>query len=204
VTVLDPMCGRGTTLTTAWLLGHDAAGVEVDLKAVTAMEAFLKTYLRRKRIKHQAELNPVRRQGKVLGKRLDITADLPGGTRQLTVFSGDTRQAAALFGKKRFAAIVVDAPYGVVHGAHNDVHDPGRRDRSAASLLRQAIPVWASQLSTGGALGLSWNSLTWPRAELWECLAAAGLEPCQGGPWDQLAHRVDSSIQRDVVVARRP
>jgi hypothetical protein len=255
LTVLDPMCGRGTTLTPAWLLGHDAAGVEIETAAVEAMAAFLKTYLRRKRYKHQATVAPVRREGKVLGKRLDVTASLPAprpredgvlrsqeslgvmdslpasdargdsdprsqegldfttawptpspavgsvAQRSLTVFTGDTRQSAALFGKKRFPAIVVDAPYGVVHGSRSDVRDDRRRDRSAAALLRQAIPVWASQLAVGGALGLSWNSLGWPREEVLDCLAAAGLEPRDGGPWSDLAHRVDSSIRRDVVVA---
>jgi len=191
ITVLDPLCGRGTTLTTAWLLGHDAAGVEADVQQVEALAAFLKTYLRRKRLKHKAEVNPVRREGRSLGRRLDVEARLPG----------DTRQSAALFGKKRFAAIVADAPYGVVHGSHEDAGDPRRRDRSAATLLRQAIPVWAGQLAPGGALGLSWNRLGLPRTELVAILAGAGLTPRDGGPWSELAHRVDSSIERDVVVA---
>jgi hypothetical protein len=201
VTVLDPLCGRGTTLTTAWLLGHDAAGVEADVKQVEAMAAFLKTYLRRKRVKHHAEVNPVRREGKALGRKLEAEAELPDGRRRLTVFTGDTRQSAALFGKRRFAAIVTDAPYGVVHGAQTDVKNPRSRDRSAAALLREAIPVWASQLAPGGALGLSWNALGLPRADLLHLLAAAGLTPRDEGPWQDFAHRVDSSIHRDIAVA---
>ncbi|NLT30185.1 MAG: site-specific DNA-methyltransferase, partial [Propionibacterium sp.] len=77
-TVLDPMAGRGTTLTTAWLLGHHGAGVEADPKAVEAMGAFLRTWLRRKRLKHRAESNPVRREGKSLGRRFDATLHQPG------------------------------------------------------------------------------------------------------------------------------
>jgi hypothetical protein len=34
ITILDPLCGRGTTLSTAMMLGCTAAGVEVELKAV--------------------------------------------------------------------------------------------------------------------------------------------------------------------------
>ncbi|MDR1449787.1 MAG: site-specific DNA-methyltransferase [Propionibacteriaceae bacterium] len=202
-TVLDPLCGRGTTLLSAWLRGLDAAGVEADVKAVEALAAYLKTYLRRKRLKHSAAVSPVRREGRSLGKRLDVEAALPGGTRQLTVFTGDTRRSAALFGKKRFAAIVTDAPYGIVHGAR-DGRNAASRDRSAAQLLREAIPVWASQLAPGGALGLSWNTLTLPRAGLAEILAYAGLELRDDGPWRDLAHRVDSSVVRDVAVAVRP
>src|SRR5215218_882943 len=32
ISILDPMCGRGTTLSTAMMLGCNAAGIEVDAK----------------------------------------------------------------------------------------------------------------------------------------------------------------------------
>lgn len=206
MTVLDPLCGRGTTLTTAWRAGHHGAGVDADAHALEQSAAFLKTWLRRKRMKHSAEVRPVRRDGKSLGKRLDVEVrPEQGPPLSLTVFSGDTRDSARLFGKRRFDAIVTDAPYGVVHGSHSDVRGvSGRRDRSAAGLLREAIPVWASQLRPGGALGLSWNTLGLPREELAALLSEAGLVPLDGGPWHQFAHRVDSSIQRDLMVATRP
>ncbi|SDD08075.1 TRM11 family SAM-dependent methyltransferase [Auraticoccus monumenti] len=205
-TVLDPLCGRGTTLTTAWLAGHHGAGVEGDEKAVEQGAAFLRTWLRRKRLKHTAEVRPVRRDGKVLGRRLEVEVR-PEGTAplQLTVLTGDTRRSAELYGKRRFDAVVTDAPYGVVHGSQTDVRGvSGRRDRSPAGLLREAIPVWASQLRQGGALGLSWNTFGLAREDLLGLLADAGLEPLDGGPWHRFSHRVDSSIQRDLVVATKP
>ncbi|WP_114560816.1 TRM11 family SAM-dependent methyltransferase [Desertihabitans aurantiacus] len=205
LTVLDPLCGRGTTLTTAWLAGHHAAGVEADVKALEQMAAFLKTWLRRKRLKHTADVSPVRRDGKSLGRRLDVEVrPADGPVLRLTAFSGDTRQSAELYGRRTFDAVVTDAPYGVVHGSRSDVRGvSGRRDRSAAALLREAVPVWAGQLKDGGALGISWNTLQMTREELAEVLTAAGLEPFDGGPWLQLAHRVDASIQRDLMVARK-
>lgn len=245
VTVLDPMCGRGTTLTVAWTQGLNAAGVEVDGKAFEAMGAFWRTWLRRKRLKHSAETSPVRRDGKSLGRRFDARVTLPGresghrpGTpTELTarVFTGDTRDSAALFGKRKFELIVVDAPYGVVHGSHSDVNGlrshgdtkgahggkgsrgerrsapggkgrsapAGDRDRSPAELLRAAVPVWAGQLAAGGALGISWNTFGLAREDLAALLAGAGLEVLDGGPWLRFGHRVDSSIYRDVMVARR-
>ena len=60
---------QGCRTGTALILGHDAAGVDSDLKAVEAYAAYLKTYLRRKRLKHTAEVSPVRREGKALGRR---------------------------------------------------------------------------------------------------------------------------------------
>jgi hypothetical protein len=203
VSVLDPMCGRGTTLSTALVLGHDAAGVESDLKAVEAYSAFLRTYLRRKRLKHSADMTPVRREGKTLGRRLDVTVTPEAGGRpqSLTVFSGDTRQSAALHGRRRFDAVVVDAPYGIVHGSQATA---SKRDRSAAGLLSEAIGVWAGQLKGGGALGISWNTLGLTREGLVGLAEQAGLEPRDAGPYRQFGHRVDSSIHRDLLVAVKP
>ncbi len=202
--ILDPLAGRGTTLSTGLILGHDVAGVDGDLKAVEAYAAYLRTYLRRKRLKHTADLTPVRRDGKSIGRRLDVTVTPDGASRpqSLTVFSGDTRQSAALFGKRKFDAVITDAPYGVVHGSQTDVRGvSGKRDRSAAGLISEALPVWAGQLKTGGALGLSWNSLGVTRERLTELATGVGLRPLESGPYLRFAHRVDSSIHRDIFVA---
>jgi hypothetical protein len=207
VSILDPLCGRGTTLSTAMMLGCNAAGVEAELRAVEAYAAYLRTYWRRKRLKHSLELNQVRREGTIIGKRLEAEVMPVGGNRPiaLTVFSGDTRQSAVLFGKRRFDAVLADAPYGVVHGSQTDVRGvSGKRDRSAAGLIGDALPVWAGQLKTGGALGLSWNAIGLRRERLLELLAGAGLEPLEFGPYRDFEHRVDSSIRRDVVVAVKP
>lgn len=198
--VLDPMAGRGTTLSTALIAGCDAFGVESDDKAFEAMAAFYKTYLRRKRVKHSADITPVRRAGRNIGRRFDVRITV--GKRELlaTVFTGDARTSGALYGKKRFDAIVTDAPYGVVHGATTG----GKRSRTPAQLLAETIPVWAGQLHPGGALGMSWNTLSLPREDLAAMLTDAGLEVRSGGAWDRFAHRVDSSIRRDLVVAVKP
>jgi hypothetical protein len=207
IAILDPLCGRGTTLSTAMMLGCNAAGVEAELKAVEAYAAYLRTYWRRKRLKHSLDLNPVRREGKIIGKRLDAEV-IPAGQERsvgLTAFSGDTRQSAALFGKRKFDAVLADAPYGVVHGSQTDARGVrGKRDRSAAGLISEALPVWAGQLKTGGALGLSWNAIGLRRERLLEHVAATGLEPLDFGPYQDFEHRVDSSIRRDIVVAVKP
>ena len=209
LTILDPMCGRGTTLTTAWLMGHHGAGVESDVRAIEALNAFLRTYLRRARVKHRIELNPVRRDGKALGKKLQVELGRAGQADNndqlsMTIFTGDTRDSKRLWGKKQFDAVVVDAPYGVVHGSESPTASAERkRDRSPAALLTEAVPVWVSQLRRGGALGLSWNTHGLTREALVALLTDSGLRVHEGEPWLRLAHRVDSSITRDVVVATK-
>ena len=71
-------------------------------------------------------------------------------------------------------------------------------------MLLDRFPVWAGQLRTGGALGLSWNTHGLTRERLLVLVREAGLEPQTTGPHTELAHRVDSSIQRDVLVAVKP
>ncbi|MDN5726736.1 MAG: site-specific DNA-methyltransferase [Propionibacteriales bacterium] len=203
--VLDPMCGRGTTLSCAWRLGHNAYGIEADVKAVEAHAGFLKTYLRRKRLKHTAAMSPVRRDGKSLGKRFDASVNLPDHDQlNLGIITGDTRQSAALWGRRTFDLIVTDAPYGVVHGSQTDVRGvSGRRDRSPAGLLGEAVPVWVGQLRAGGVLAVAWNTYGFSREDFVALLTEHGLHVRDDGPWRQLAHRVDSSINRDLVVATK-
>ena len=72
------------------------------------------------------------------------------------------------------------------------------------SVRGSPIPVGAGQLPPGGSLGISWNTLGMPREDLAALLAGTGLEVLTGGAWDRFAHRVDSSIRRDLMVAVKP
>ena len=78
-----------------------------------------------------------------------------------------------------------------------------RRDRSPQALLEEALPVWVSQLKPGGAIGLSWNTHGLAREALVSSLQKLDLRVLDEGPWLDFSHRVDSAIQRDLVVAVR-
>jgi SAM-dependent methyltransferase len=204
--VLDPLCGRGTTLNQALMYGWDAAGLDVDLKDFEAYAAFIQTWLKRKRIKHQAQIVPVRRERRIVARRLTITLaaakdDYKAGvTQKLDVVNADTRQAGEFFGLESFHLVVTDAPYGVRHGSHSTA---GGLARSPLELLVSAVPGWARLLRPGGALGLSWNTFVARRESAAEVLADAGLEVMDYGPYLHLAHRVDQAINRDILVARK-
>ena len=51
--VLDPMCGKGTTLMCALCEGCDAVGVDMDAKALREAESYLDRSLKMHRIKHR-------------------------------------------------------------------------------------------------------------------------------------------------------
>src|SRR6266568_9184700 len=71
--VLDPLCGRGTTLNQAAMYGFDAYGADIDRRAIEAYSVFIQRWLKDKRIKHHAEYGPVRRERQVVAQRLQVS-----------------------------------------------------------------------------------------------------------------------------------
>ncbi|MBF0686513.1 MAG: SAM-dependent methyltransferase [Cellulomonas sp.] len=207
VRVLDPMCGRGTTLNQALMYGWDAYGVDVDRRDVEAYTAFAARWLQDKRLKHRSSSSRVRVAGRNLGRRttfeLAATKDefRAGDVQTLEITQGDTLDTARMYRAGFFDVVVADAPYGIQHGS---VTGPRTPSRSPRDLLADAIPVWTTVLRRGGAMGLSWNTKVLPREDLVAMLRDAGLEPLDGPAFLGLAHRVDQAIERDVVVARKP
>ncbi|WP_199730797.1 TRM11 family SAM-dependent methyltransferase [Amycolatopsis panacis] len=204
--VLDPLCGRGTTLNQAMMYGFDATGLDVDSRDFEAYEQFLKTWLRTKRVKHTADAGQLRRNKVRLGRRLDVEYAFDkddykaGRTRRVVYYNADTLTADELLRPSSMDLVVTDAPYGVQHGSHREAG----LTRSPRDLLAAAVPVWTRVLRPGGAMGISWNTHVLPRKELVTILGRAGLEVREGGPYEQLAHRVDQAIVRDLVVASKP
>lgn len=203
LTVLDPLCGRGTTLNQALMYGYNAVGVEIDGKDVEAYKLFLQTWLKRKRLKHTADLVPVRRQGRRAARRLEVTMAASkddhkaGAVQKVTVLQADTTQLDGLLRGNVADVLVADLPYGVAHGSYDD---QGGITRSPLDLIERAIPHWLPLLRPGGALGLSWNTKVARRELAEDILIANGLEVVRHEP---LEHRVDQGIERDVLVARK-
>ena len=194
--VLDPLCGRGTTLNTAVLCGLDAAGIDQDRKDVDAYLQFFTTWLKDKRAKHTSRRTGVRT---ALSFAADKEAQKDGQGQEVVIAADETTRAVEHLGKASVDAIVTDLPYGVQHGASG----PAGLRRSPADLLTAALPVWRTVLRSGGAIGISWNTKVLPRPDLTNALTDAGFHVVEGDAFLRFAHRVDQSIERDVVVARK-
>jgi hypothetical protein len=194
--VLDPLCGRGTTLNAAVLCGLDTAGIDEDAKDVDAYLHFFTTWLKDKRAKHTSRRTGTRTQ---LSFAADKDAQRAGLGQEVVVAADDTAHVVEHLGKSSVDAIVTDLPYGVRHGSSGA---SGLR-RGPADLLTAALPVWRSVLRPNGAIGLSWNTKVLPRVDLVHALTDAGFTVVEGDAFLRFAHRVDQAIDRDVVVARR-
>ncbi|TMR06790.1 SAM-dependent methyltransferase [Actinomadura soli] len=213
--VLDPMCGRGTTLNQAMMYGLDAAGIDIDGKDFDAYAAFIKTWLKNNRVKHQAEVANIRREKAVLGRRLHVTLGASkeryksGETMEITVVNADSVDAGKFFRPGSFDLIVTDAPYGVQHGSRPKGGQPGRRgkpqlSRNPVELLTAAVPGWVRLLRSGGAIGISWNTFVGRREELADVLTSNGLDVQDSDAYLGFRHRVDQAITRDLITARKP
>jgi hypothetical protein len=201
LSLLDPLCGRGTTLNQALTYGFHATGVEHDKKDYEAYALFIQRWVKDKRLKHIAV------SGHVKGfPKLDLTVGLDkdrfkaGDVLRLSYVNADTHAIADVFQPRSFDLIVTDAPYGVQHGAHSG----DATSRRPHELLTSALPRWRAALRPGAALGIAWNTLVLRRDKLAALLAQNGLQVCDSPAYRGFQHRVDSSIQRDLLVARAP
>ena len=201
LSVLDPLCGRGTTLNQALMYGHHATGVEVDKKDFEAFSLFIQRWVKDKRLKHEAVQGHVKGHPK-LDLALGVTKERykAGDTLRVTYVSADTHAIAEVFQQRSFDLIVTDAPYGVQHGAHG----AETTARKPVDLLASALPIWRAALRPGGAIGIAWNNLVLRREKLAQLLAENGLEVCTSLAHDSFEHRVDASIRRDLIVGRAP
>jgi SAM-dependent methyltransferase len=204
--VLDPLCGRGTTLNQVLMYGWHASGLDRDAKDFDAYAAFLPKWLKDKRLKHTATTAKLRRDGQALGRRLDVELATSkeswatGDTITVSVAQADTRTTGEVFRAGSVDAVVTDAPYGVQHGSRGD---DGSLQRRPLELLADAIPGWVRVLRPGGAVGIAVNTRTCPRSDALVLLAEAGLEPRDDAAYRGFEHRVDQAIVRDIVVGTK-
>ena len=183
--VLDPICGRGTTLFVALNRGWDATGSDIDRAALREAEQFFKRYLEYHRFKHATRRGSLTLRGK---KSAPYTAfTLPAGTLRLA--EAEAARAREAFGAGTFDLLCADLPYGVQHGANMPLE----------TLLRLALPAWVETL-----MALSFNAQTLPARKVRALLAGAGLRVLEGGPYDHFEHWVEQAVTRDIAVAVRP
>jgi len=203
ITVLDPLCGRGTTLFTALQCGMNSVGIDMDHKDLKEAADYFSRYLQFHRLKHKLDQGSRTVKGQPVPDAVYTLAQnkaayQAGDTRTLRLMLGDTALIGPLLKKTPAELIVTDLPYGVQHAPQE-----GRRAGSFAGMLRRVLPAWKEALKPGGAMAISFNTLTLPRQTLMEVVDAAGFEVLAEAPYDHFEHFVEQAVTRDVVVARK-
>lgn len=204
VTVLDPMCGRGTTAFCALQKGMNAAGVDVDTGDLEEADRYLTRYLQYHRLKHQRNERSLTVGGRGVKQVVYTLADTrehyaAGDTRTLSLTAADTAWSPQIFRKAAPELLVADLPYGIQHAPVN-----GRKPESFQQLLARVLPAWHDTLRPGGAMALSFNTLTLPRAQLHQLVEKAGFDPVYQPEETCFRHFVEQAVTRDVLIARRP
>ena len=203
LTVLDPMCGKGTTCFVALQQGMNAVGVDIDNRDLKECADYFERYMQYHRMKHKLDQSSRTVRKHAVPAAVYTIADTKehfkeGDTRTLSLFLGDTGLTGELCKKAPAHLLVADLPYGVQHAPQD-----GKRTESFMQVMKRALPQWKDAVRKGGALALSFNTLTLKKADLVHLLADAGFTPITDAPYDDFQHFVEQAVHRDFVVARR-
>ena len=200
--VLDPMCGKATTLFCAMCEGNDAVGVETDLKSLQEAASYYERFLKFHKLKHKrSESSHTLKAGGSarcisFEAAQDALAAKAGKKLQLELFNGDAARAAEMLKRDSCHLIVSDLPYGVQHAPKEN----GGMS-SLGRLVYRVAPDCARVLKRGGALAFSFNLNTLRRKEAVQALEAAGFAVLDQPPYADFSHWVEQAVDRDVVVA---
>ena len=191
VKMLDPMCGRATTLLWGMRYGMQTKGIEQDAKALADIRQNVKKWCKIHRQKHQFKNGFV--GGKATkgndGKFIEFTVD----DTSMRVITGDSSKACSLLNSEKFNLIISDLPYGVQHFTTNQTRNP-------LMVLKNCAKDWCDSLQPGGSMVLAFNRNIPKRKELLAVFTEHGMrELAFGSP-----HQMSESIIRDVVVLQRP
>ncbi len=186
IKLLDPMCGRATTLLWALRYGITARGVEQEPKALADIQRNLKKWSKLHRQKHKLTEGPLGDR-KSKARFLDFSAE---GTA-MRVVTGDARQADQLYKKEKFDLLISDLPYGVQHFTTEKTRNP-------LAVLEQCVAPWKACLKKGGVMVLAYNRNNPKRDALIGLFEEGGLV---AAPF-HAEHRMSESIVRDVIIFR--
>jgi hypothetical protein len=189
VKLLDPMCGRGTSLLWSLRYGIDCKGLEQDPKSVDEFRAGVKKWCKLHRQKHRLTdgfIGPANKQS--IGKFYNLEIN-ENSARAVT---GDSRDANEYFKSEKFNLIVCDLPYGIQYRW-------GKNTRNPLDVIAECAQGWVQCLRKDGVMVLAFNSYMPKRSELTSLFIDQGLIDLNFSA----KHRMSESIIRDVLVMKK-
>lgn len=195
IKVLDPVAGRGTSLFEAFSLGSDVYGLEIQEKSVSEGYQHLKKFLEKEKRKHKTKTIRFSGENKSFtAKRYQIDC----GTQHFEMVSGDNKYLDQVFSQENFHIILGDLPYGVKHG-----NQATGLSRNPSQMLQSMGRKCHKVLKKGGILVFSWNTFVLSREKMEESLQKSGFTLVENPNLQSLEHKVDASILRDIIVAKK-
>lgn len=206
INLLDPICGKGTTLFEGLVKGYNCYGIEIAPKVVDEIAVFLRKFLENERYKFnlkKEKFSGANKSFKAERYIFDITKNKENrDNKHFEVVSGNTIYADKIFKKDYFDIIIGDLPYGVKHSNITN-EKQNSFTRSPKELLQNSLSVWKNLLNNDGIMILSWNTFLLKRNEFVSLLEEKGLKLVDIDSINNFEHRVDQAINRDLIVVKK-
>jgi hypothetical protein len=187
--LLDPMCGRGTTLLWAMRYGINSKGLEQDPKSVAEFRSSVKKWCKLHHQKHRLSdgfIGPANKQS--LGKFYNVEIN----ANSMRAVTGSSQDASQYFKAEKFNLIVSDLPYGIQYLTP-------KKTRNPLDVIADCAQAWVNCLRKDGVLVLAFNSYMPKRSELTSLFIEQGLIDLNFSA----SHRMSESIVRDVLVMKK-
>lgn len=194
--ILDPICGRGTTLYCALIRGIDTIGIETDKKSLQEADAFTRKWLQYHKIKHSMQSSACTLPGGRNAPETVCRMTQGAQTLEMRTLLADTRDTGMLLRKRQVHALIADLPYGVQHA-------PKERGCIGGfeKLLADALPAWRQALLPGCAAAIAFNTYTIKRETLEKLALRAGFTLPESPLYADFSHWVEQAVNRDVLIA---
>jgi len=208
INLLDPVAGKGTTLFEGIICGYNVYGVEIGQKPVEEGFAYFRKFLETEKYKHEISKEKVSGDNKSFkSKRFAMKFarardEFKSSPKTFELISGNAANIRSFYKKNSFHLIVGDLPYGVHHG-NVTKEKSASLTRNPDELLTMCVPGWAEVLMPGGTMVLAWNTFVLPREKVVEIVEKSGLRVSDDEVYSRFEHRVDQSIKRDIIVAKK-
>ncbi len=190
VKLLDPMCGRATTLLWAMRYGIKAKGIEQDPKALLDIRQNVKKWAKVHRQKHEFKEGYVggKPSKDAKGKFIDFSTNHVS----MRVITGNSANAVSLLNGEKFDLLATDIPYGVQHFTTDHTRNP-------LAVLETCAQGWSDSLKLHGVMVIAFNRYIPKRQELISLFEPYGMQALEFSA----QHRMSESIVRDIVVFKK-
>ncbi|WP_127717173.1 TRM11 family methyltransferase [Halobacteriovorax sp. HLS] len=188
IKVLDPMCGRATTLLWCLRYGIISKGIELDPRAIMDVTQIVKKWSKICSIRTTIKDGFVGKKNKLgLGKFIEVSHE----KNHFKMISGNSANCSELLSSERFDLIITDIPYGIQHRTDNGLNNP-------FDAIDISLAQWKKCLKKDGSIVIGYNSNNPKRDVVIELAQKHSMLALEFN----IAHRMSESIVRDVIILK--